>query len=93
MSDCDAVAGARAGRVLLVSNVARLGLKRAVSAAYARGLAAARSMKFYDVCDESGLQAGILEPFRYAATEYLFKYAEAADKCAEQAARDGRDER
>ena len=56
-----------------MSNVARLGLKRAVSAAYARGWATARSMTFYDVCDESGLQAGILEPFRYAATEYLFR--------------------
>jgi len=67
------------GRVLLLSNVARLGVKRAVSAGFAGEWTARHSpMTFFELTEDN--PQGILDPLRYAATEYLFLHGEDLEK-------------
>ena len=59
-----------AGRLVVVSNVARAGVKRDISSGYARDWCEARgAVAFFEVDEETS--QGLLEPMRHIAQEYL----------------------
>ena len=61
------------GRLMVVGNVARAGVKRAISAGFARDYCSAHgSIACFDV-DESNPQ-GIMDPIKHLATEFLFDH-------------------